>query len=175
MNHEFTIRNAKEKEFKNIGELMVQVYSALEGFPKVDDQPEYYEVVKNVGDLTKNPNTELIVAVSKQGKIGGAVVYFKDLKDYGSGGSISLENEKNAAGFRLLAVDPETRGMGIGKKLILECIKRSEASNFEQIIIHSTKTMHTAWKMYEKLGFKRAEELDFMLGDLGVFGFRYTL
>ncbi|SHJ28087.1 GNAT family N-acetyltransferase [Aquimarina spongiae] len=175
MNQEFIIRNAKEEEFKNIGGLMVQVYSALEGFPKINDQPEYYEVLKNVGDLTKNSNTELIVAVSEQGKIGGAVVYFRDLKDYGSGGSISLENEKNASGFRLLAVDPETRGMGIGKKLILECIQRSEASNFEQIIIHSTKTMHTAWKMHEKLGFKRSEELDFMLGDLGVFGFRYIL
>ena len=44
-----------------------------------------------------------------------------------------------------------------------------------QIIIHSTKSMHTARKMYENLGFKRSEDLDFMQGDLQVFGFRLML
>ena len=35
--------------------------------------------------------------------------------------------------------------------------------------------MKTAWKMYEKIGFKRSEELDFMQGNLQVFGFRLDL
>lgn len=168
--HDFTIRNAKEEEFREAGELMVEVYSSLKGFPKINEQPEYYKMLKNVGDLTNNPNIELIVAVSKQGRVGGAVVYFKDMKDYGSGGSAT--KEKNACGFRLLAVDPKTRGLGLGKALTLACIQRGEQSNATQLIIHTTKAMKTAWNMYEKLGFKRAEDLDFMQGNLAVFGFR---
>jgi hypothetical protein len=35
--------------------------------------------------------------------------------------------------------------------------------------------MSIAWKMYEKIGFKRSEDLDFMQGDLSVFGFRFKL
>jgi hypothetical protein len=35
--------------------------------------------------------------------------------------------------------------------------------------------MQIAWKMYEGLGFQRAEELDFMQGNLPVFGFRLPL
>ncbi|MEM8508445.1 MAG: bifunctional helix-turn-helix transcriptional regulator/GNAT family N-acetyltransferase [Bacteroidota bacterium] len=168
--YDFTIRNATKEEFQEIGALMVQEYASLKGFPKINEQPEYYEMLKNVGELTKNPNIELIAAVSKQGRIGGAVVYFKDMKEYGSGGSAT--KEKNACGFRLLAVDAKTRGLGLGKALTLECIKRGKESNAAHLIIHTTRAMKTAWHMYEKLGFKRAEDLDFMQGNLGVFGFR---
>lgn len=168
--YNYTIRNATKDEFKEIGDLMVQVYSSIKGFPNINEQPEYYDLLRNVGDLTKNPNIELIIAVSKQGKIGGAVVYFNDMKDYGSGGTAT--KEKNASGFRLLAVDSTTRGLGLGKELTLECINRGKKSNSEQIIIHTTKAMNTAWRMYEKLGFKRSEDLDFMQGNLQVFGFR---
>ncbi len=166
----FTIRNAKNDEFGAVGELMVKVYSSLSDFPKIEEQPEYYKMLKNVGELTKNPNVELIVAVSKQGKLGGAVVYFHDMKDYGSGGSAT--REKNACGFRLLAVESQLRGLGLGKDLTLACIKRGERSHSEQIIIHTTRAMKTAWGMYEKLGFRRSEDLDFMQEQLPVFGFR---
>jgi hypothetical protein len=43
------------------------------------------------------------------------------------------------------------------------------------MIIHTTKAMQTAWKMYEDIGFKRSIDLDFMQGELPVFGFRLTL
>jgi len=168
--YDFTVRNAKEKEFEEVGKIMVNVYSTLKGFPKINEQPKYYEMLKNVGSLTTNPNIELIVAVSKQGNIGGAVVYFKDMKDYGSGGTAT--KEKKACGFRLLAVNSEYRGLSLGKELTFECINRGRKSNSEQIIIHTTKAMKTAWGMYERLGFKRSEDLDFMQGELSVFGFR---
>ena len=168
--YNFTIRNAKDEEFREVGEIMVDVYSNLKGFPKIDEQPNYYEMLKNVGSLTKNPTIELVVAVSKQGNIGGAVVYFKDMKDYGSGGTAT--KEKNACGFRLLAVDSKYRGLNLGKELTIECINRGKKSNSEQIIIHTTKAMQTAWGMYERLGFKRSDDLDFMQDELSVFGFR---
>lgn len=169
----YTIRNSKEEEFKDVGKLMVDVYSALEGFPNQEQQPEYYDMLNNVGNLTKNERIELLVAVSEQGKIGGAVVFFNDMKDYGSGGTAT--KEKNACGFRLLAVDSKTRGLGLGKSLTLECITKAKKSNSDQVIIHTTKAMKIAWGMYESLGFKRSEDLDFIQGSLPVFGFRLRL
>ena len=35
--------------------------------------------------------------------------------------------------------------------------------------------MQVAWQMYEKLGFKKSEDLDFMQGELPVFGFKLVL
>jgi GNAT superfamily N-acetyltransferase len=166
----YTIRKAKESEFERIGELLIDVYSNLDGFPKKGEQPQYYEMLKNVGQLTKNKGVELLIAVTKQGHIGGAVVYFNDMKDYGSGGSAT--QEKNASGFRLLDVDPKTRGLGIGKLLTEYCIEKGKQRGSATIVIHTTNAMKLAWGMYERLGFKRASDLDFMQGDLPVFGFR---
>ncbi|MEJ2193879.1 MAG: GNAT family N-acetyltransferase [Ignavibacteriaceae bacterium] len=172
-NQEYIIRNAKPNEFEEIGKLMVRVYSQLEGFPKESEQPDYYNMLANIGELTKKPNTELLIAVSSEGKIGGAVVYFSDMKFYGSGGTAT--REQNASGFRLLAVDPSARGQGIGKLLSLECIRKAKEHQNSQVVIHTTKAMQVAWKMYENLGFKRSEDLDFMQGALPVFGFRLIL
>ena len=86
---------------------------------------------------------------------------------YGSGGRAT--SEKNATGFRLLAVSPDFRGLGIGKLLSLECINKARSANLRQVIIHSTKAMPAAWKMYEKLSFIRSEDLDFIQGTLQVY------
>ncbi len=168
-----TIRNARPEEFEKVGKLMVDVYSQLEGFPNKADQPEYYRLLLNVGKFTEEENTELLVAISDENKVVGAVVYFSDLKNYGSGGTVT--RIKNASGFRLLAVDPKERGKGIGKLLSLACIDRAKMRKQKQLFIHSTASMKVAWGMYERLGFVRHDEIDFNQGDLPVFGFRLDL
>ena len=89
----FTIRNAHPSEFEQIGQLMVNVYSHLEGFPNAEEQTSYYEMLANIGALTEKPGTELLVAISEKGQIGGAVVYFSDMKYYGSGGTATQEKK----------------------------------------------------------------------------------
>lgn len=169
----FTIRNAKPNEFSEIGKLLVNVYSQLDGFPKQMEQPDYYKLLENIGEFTNKPDTELLVAVSSQGTIGGAIVYFSDMKYYGSGGSAT--KVKNASGFRLLAVDHSARGIGIGRLLTNECIRKAKEKKHSLIVIHTTKAMQIAWRMYENMGFERSEDLDFMQGELSVFGFRLKL
>lgn len=173
MNEEFNVRNAFPEEFDEIGRKLVVVYSQLDGFPKETEQPEYFKMLANIGELTKRPETELLVAVKTSGEIAGSVVYFSDMQYYGSGGTATLET--NASGFRLLGVDPAFRGKGVGKLLTLECIRRAKEKQNLQVIIHTTKAMQTAWRMYERIGFRRSEDLDFMQGELPVFGFRYKL
>lgn len=170
----YTVRSGHPNEFQTIGELMVGAYSQLEGFPKEKDLPSYYKMLRNVGELSQKPKTEILVAVSADDQIAGAVVYFGDMQYYGSGGTAT--QEKNSAGFRLLAVRPTTRGQGIGKLLTLACLDKAKLNHENRhMIIHTTKAMQTAWKMYETIGFKRSEDLDFMQGDLAVYGFRYLL
>jgi len=164
---EYTVRNALPREFEKIGKLMVDVYSQLDGFPKESEQPNYYKMLANIGELTNKPGVELLVAVSPDSKLAGAVVYFRDMKYYGSGGTATQEH--NASGFRLLAVDTAVRGQGIGKLLTKECISKAKTQKFPQMIIQ------TAWKMYEHLGFRRSEDLDFIQGELVVYGFRLSL
>ncbi|MGX7666433.1 GNAT family N-acetyltransferase [Flavobacterium pedocola] len=170
---EFNIRNAQPEEFQSIGALMVKVYSALDGFPKPHVHPRYFDLLANVGQLTNKPDTEILVAVSSENIIVGAVVYFGNMQYYGSGGT--APQEKNAAGFRLLAVDDTQRGKGVGKLLTLACIEKAKNQQLPQMIIHTTNAMKPAWKMYEAIGFKRSQDLDFSQGELEVFGFRLPL
>jgi GNAT superfamily N-acetyltransferase len=169
----YNVRNADPSEFGKIGQLMVNVYSQLDGFPNETEQPEYFQVLRDVGAFTQKPDTHLLVAVTENNTILGALLYFDDMAYYGSGGTAI--KEKNASGFRLLAVDPAARGKGIGKLLAEECIRKARQKKNRQLIIHTTKSMPAAWHMYEKMGFKRSEDLDFYQGDLHVFGFRLLL
>lgn len=170
---EFNIRNAKASEFEALGKIMVKVYSQLEGFPNESEQPEYYKMLANIGKLTEKEHTELIVAVSPEGKIVGGVVFFSDMKSYGSGGTAT--KIKNASGFRLLAVDDSFRGKGLGKLLSKECINKAKGLKHKKLIIHSTESMKIAWGMYERLGLLRFHEIDFSQGELPVFGFKLAL
>lgn len=169
----YSIRDAKKDEFEEIGKLMAMVYSGLKGFPQPGEFPEYYDLLLHIGRLTEKPKTSLLIASESKEGILGAVVYFGEMSRYGSKGLATQES--NAAGIRFLAVAPSARGMGIGKALTTACIQKARESGLAQVILHTTLTMMTAWKMYEKMGFRRAAELDFDQGDLHVYGFRLFL
>jgi len=168
---DFIIREAMEWEFKELGQLMVAVYSSLEGFPSPEQQPTYYQMLTNIGQITGKPGTKLLVAVAGNKLVGG-VVFFSDMAHYGSGGTAT--QERGASGFRLLAVAPEARGLGVGKALALECIGLAKTQGHGQVIIHTTSAMKLAWGMYERMGFKRSPDLDFTQGKMQVFGFRFA-
>lgn len=166
------IREALPSEYQSLGELMTLVYSHLEGFPKPEEQPKYYELLANIGQFAEKPGAQLLVA-TVDGEVLGGLVYFSDMAQYGSGGAAT--RERDASGFRLLAVAPRARGMGIGKALVQRCLDLAKARQHRQVILHTTAAMPIAWKMYETLGFQHAPELDFMQGELQVFGFRLPL
>lgn len=159
---------ATDENYPEIGKLMVDVYAGLEGFASPEEQPAYYEMLTNIGDFAKKQSVDILMA-SKGGQLLGAVVYIEDLKAYGA--DLDLGAEEGAA-FRLLAVSGQARGLGIGKLLTNACIDRAKSSGLSQMIIHTTDSMKVAWSMYEKMGFKRSSDLDFLQNGLPVYGFR---
>src|SRR5690606_35486314 len=167
------IREIETEEFAPLGRLMVDVYSRLEGFPSPDEQPGYYEMLANIGRFTASKDAEVLIAFSPNDELVGGVVYFGDMSEYGSVGTATTVT--NASGLRLLAVDPRFRGMGAGKALTDACIALAREKGHAQVVLHTTQAMKVAWGMYEKLGFVRSTDLDFLQENLPVFGFRLTL
>ena len=77
--------------------------------------------------------------------------------------------------LRMLAVAPEARGLGVGKALLMECIRRSRAAGYAHLGLHTEDAMAVAMGMYERAGFQRMPELDFKpTPDLLVKGYRLT-
>ena len=166
------VREARQDEHETLGRLMVAVYSALDGFPRPDEQPRYFEMLANIGRFAAKKDAMLLVAASAD-QLAGGVVYFGDMAEYGSGGRATTV--RNASGIRLLAVDPAFRGMGVGKALTNACIALARSRGHTEVVLHTTQAMNVAWRMYERLGFQRATDLDFMQEQLQVFGFRLPL
>jgi ribosomal protein S18 acetylase RimI-like enzyme len=167
------IRDLQPREFDALGRLMVDVYSKLDGFPTPTEQPRYYELLANIGRFTEKPDTRVLVAVTPGDELVGGVVYFGDMAQYGSGGLATSIHD--ASGIRLLGVDPRFRGSGAGRALTSACIELAREAGHSQVILHTTQAMGIAWALYERMGFARSEDLDFLQEGFPVFGFRLRL
>ena len=88
------------------------------------------------------------------------------------GGSLALASPE----VRLLAVAPAARGKGVGDALMHECVARSRASGAASLTLHTTDMMQAAVRLYERMGFVRAPEIDFQPAPgIVVKGFRLDL
>lgn len=59
--------------------------------------------------------------------------------------------------IRMLGVLPAYRGLGIGQRLMEACITEAKASGEEILALH-TAEYQQAWRIYERLGFKRIKD-----------------
>lgn len=77
---------------------------------------------------------------------------------------------------RLLAVAPPGRGRGVGAALMQECVGRARAARAPVLALHTTELMRAALRLYARLGFVRAPELDLPVAPtLTVHGYRLDL
>lgn len=168
-----TIRDLQPAEAAALGQLLVGVYASLPGFPTPAQQPDYYAMLADIGRFTERRAARVLVARTEAGELAGGVVYFGDMAEYGSGGTATQVT--HAAGIRLLGVAPRFRGLGVGRALTAACLDLARAQGHAEVILHTTEAMQVAWGLYERLGFRRSEDLDFQQQDLAVYGFRLTL
>lgn len=167
------IRDVAPAEREALGRMMVEVYSALDGFPTPEQQPRYYALLRDIAAFAEKPGARVLVAIAPPDDLAGGVVYFADMAHYGSGGAATALRE--CSGIRLLGVSPKHRGGGVGKALTLQCIELARDAGHRQVVLHTTDAMRVAWGMYERLGFERAPELDFEQQGFPVRGFRLAL
>ncbi len=66
---------------------------------------------------------------------------------------------------RLLAVAPHARGRGLAVALMNECIARARDRRATALTLHTMEAMQAARRLYARMGFVRAPELDFVPRD----------
>lgn len=66
--------------------------------------------------------------------------------------------------IRMVGVNTEFEGKGIGKKLIQMCIDFAVETNENIIALHTSEFMNAARHIYENIGFKQIKELEPRLG-----------
>lgn len=67
--------------------------------------------------------------------------------------------------LRMLAVSPIERGRGIGAKLTQRGMEMAVEAGARRVVLSTMENMHAAHRLYERLGFTRREDLDWVVAD----------
>jgi ribosomal protein S18 acetylase RimI-like enzyme len=143
------IRPPRPEEYGAAGEVTVQAYDVdghLAG--DVGYDAELRDIARRV-ELA-----EVLVAVGGAEEVLGCVTVVQPGSAYAE---ISRAGELE---FRMLAVAPSARGRGVGEALTKAVLDRARTSGLRKVVLSSLDGMHSAHRLYERLGFTRLPERD---------------
>lgn len=144
------LRPAQPDEYAQVGELTLAAYLA-DGY--LDNDHGYATELRAAAQ--RAAEAELMVAVDREGDdLLGTVTFAVSGSPYAE---ISRPGE---AEFRMLAVTPAARGRGIGLALVRWCIEKARTQGHRALVLSSLDRMHTAHRLYERIGFTRMPERD---------------
>ena len=68
--------------------------------------------------------------------------------------------DDDTAALRLLLVEPDARGLGIGARLVQECVEFAARAGYTAITLWTQSILEDACRLYERAGFTLAEAQD---------------
>ncbi len=148
------VRPVREDEYDAVGDLTVAAYRAIPGAPSVAVDGYEHELRDVRGRV--DAGAEVMVAVTAEGALAG-------------GGHLCAATRRTSTPSSTMRTRPGSacsRWRPINRAAERAPRSRSGASTErratgrKRIIIHSTQWMTTAHRIYERLGFERAEHLD---------------
>ena len=68
-----------------------------------------------------------------------------------------VQHTKMTAKLRLLLVEPEARGLGIGRRLVEECIRFARDKGYRRLVLWTQSNLDAARSIYRQCGFRRVK------------------
>ncbi|KOO05459.1 GNAT family N-acetyltransferase [Vibrio nereis] len=107
------------------------------------------------------PSDPEVLAMSEHYSLANKSRYFVatlDGKVVGGGGIAPFNHSEHACELKKLFLLPESRGLGLGKKLSEQCLEFAKQQEFTSCYLDTLNTMTSAIKLYEHLGFEHLDQ-----------------
>jgi ribosomal protein S18 acetylase RimI-like enzyme len=139
-----TIRNYRASDAEELNRIAVAAFSQFQD--SYEDWPAMRAIVSKASVLS---DTGEVVIAESDGRLVGSVTYV--------GPNVAKAPFFDPAWpvIRMLVVDPDCRGKGVGRALTNECIARAQRDRAPVIALHTSPIMTVALPMYLRMGFAK--------------------
>jgi ribosomal protein S18 acetylase RimI-like enzyme len=146
---QITIREALPAELAAAGEMTAAVYRE-----ESLAEETYLPLLRDAAARHVADGAWQLIAVDDSGRLLGAAVYTvagSQFADIAAGAEAEI---------RMLATAAESRGLGIGQALVLDCVRRARQDKRPALVLSTKPEMTAAQRLYARLGFQRTPERD---------------
>lgn len=88
----------------------------------------------------------------------GARAWIAEVDGVRAGCVFCVREDERTAKLRLLLVDPRARGLGLGSRLVEECLNYARDAGYEEMTLWTNDILTSARRIYQKQGFELVSE-----------------
>lgn len=163
------VESLLDEDKEAVRNLLVKSYGEYESEFKDPDRWRSYLI--EINNSVDNPNVDKILVAKSGSVIVGSLQLFKSAEEAYEDWGLQISSPI----IRLLAVDPEARGLGVARELLKSSIEYANALHASSIYLHTSDAMQKAIQLYEWIGFKRDKTKEIMKNDILIKCYRLDL
>jgi GNAT superfamily N-acetyltransferase len=146
------VRPVRPEEYDEAGRVTAQAYREF----AAPGDPGWNEYLERIADVARRSTRALVLGAFRNGRALGTVTV--ELERRIEGGHDRDPLAPDEAHIRMLGVDPEARGEGVGRLLMEGAVDEARRAGKRRMTLGTTERMVAARGLYEAMGFVRGPD-----------------
>lgn len=165
----YDVKDVSSAQKEEIRDLLLASYAQYE--PYYTDPQVWATYSADIRAAIDHPHIEKLVTAQLNERLVGSVLLFKGGTNAYNRPELNLDSYI----IRFLAVDPNERGKKIAEQLVDKSLAWIDAQGGTELVLHTSDKMQSAIKLYERMGFERAPQYEYFVGDNHVKSYRIAI